>query len=272
MGCEITFQRFTELPFEIREQIWEYALPDNQNVVIIGGPIGRDSRYPWDQKGIHNGNLVSYRPPALLHTCKQSRTVGLKTYPRCFNKQLGIPILFNLSKDLLLFSDDRSFNRFLKTTFNTYGGNDFGLSVELRFLGICGPIRCEPAHYETTHSRLYLFDRLEELMLENQTSLLGDLADLSFVEDLKEVWTARRTKAAKRLKGCVSEQDLELPKVTFLSLEEIKRRARPLEFHTEKEDHWKLKTLQLRELQERTHQRGPSWVEEDHYPDPAPLL
>jgi len=64
------------------------------------------------------------------------------------------------------------------------------------------------------------------LILENQTPLPNDEVDLPFVEDLKEVWAARRTKSAKRLKGYISEQDLELPKVTFLSLEEIKRRAR----------------------------------------------
>jgi hypothetical protein len=231
MDSDITFLRFGELPFEIREQIWQYALPDGQNVVIIRGPLRWDSRYPCienslNQKDPRNGNLASYQPPALLHACQQSRAVGLKTYHRCFNKQLGKPVLFNLSKDLLLFSDDQSFNHFLKTTFNTFGMNDFGLPIDLRFLGICGPIRCEPAHYETTHSRLYLFDRLEELILENQTPLPNDEVDLPFVEDLKEVWTARRTKSAKRLKGYISEQDLELPKVSFLSLEEIKRRAR----------------------------------------------
>jgi 2EXR family len=239
MGRENTFLRFAELPFEVREQIWQCALPDTQNVVIIGGSLGSDSCYPAnsslrplppclpeDLEDPHNGKLVSYGPPALLHTCKQSRAVGLRTYPRCFTKQVGIPVLFNLSKDLLLFPNEHAFNAFLKTTFNTYGTNDFGLPVDLRFLGICGPIRREPADHETTHSRLYLFDRLEELILENQSSLPDDLVDLPFVEDLKEVWSARRTKSAKRLKGYVSEQDLELPKVSFLSLEEIKRRVR----------------------------------------------
>lgn len=228
-----TFPHFPELPFEIREQIWEHALPDHQNVVVIGGPLGwnrshsRNRPYSWNREEPYGRTVVSYRPPAVLHTCRHSRTVGLKSYPRCFTEQLGTPILFNLSKDLLLFSDDHSFQRFLKISFNTYGNNVFGLPADLRFLGICGHIRCEPAHYETTHSRLYLFDRLEELILENLTSISNEEMDLPFIEDLREVWTARKMKAAKKLKGSISKQDLELPKISFFSLEEIKRMARP---------------------------------------------
>jgi hypothetical protein len=262
MASEASFTRFGELPFEIREQIWQNALPDHQNVVVIGvthvkdlgipgaqdetsatqyphtpgspggrkefpgGTIASDQAppplYSWDAERPDRGPFVSYQPPALLHTCQHSRTVGLRTYPQCFKEQLGIPVLFNLSKDLLLFSDDDIFRRFLKISLHTCGNNLFGLPVDLRFLGICGPISCEPAPYETTHSRLYLFDQLEELIIENRTSLPNTEVNPHFVKDLKEVWMARRWMAVKRLKGHVSEEDIRLPKVSFLSLDEIR--------------------------------------------------
>ncbi|KAE9363962.1 hypothetical protein N431DRAFT_119359 [Stipitochalara longipes BDJ] len=296
MASVATFACFAELPFEIREQIWQYALPDHQNVIVIGGthpqnlsfpltqgdPLATHHSYtsglPWDEKEFddgtvvsdqispplyswdpkrpHRGPFVSYKPPALLHTCRQSRTVGLRTYPPCFKEQIGIPVLFNLSKDLLLFSDDDTFRRFLKLSFNTYGKNVFGLPVDLRFLGICGPIRCEPAHYETTHSRLYLFDRLEELILENRTALPNHEVNPPFLEDLKEVWIARRTKAAKRLKGYASKEDLVLPRVSFLSLEEIKQMASGSPAQEQTAEYWKYKVLQLRRLQERARRQG----------------
>jgi len=262
MASVATFIRFGELPFEIREQIWQNALPDHQNVVVIGvthvkdlgipwaqdetpatqyphtsgspggrkefpgGTIASDQvpppLYSWDAERPHRGPFVSYQPPALLHTCQHSRIVGLRTYPQCFKEQIGIPDLINLSKDLLLFSDDDIFRRFLKISLHTCGNNLFGLPVDLRFLGICGPISCEPAPYETTHSRLYLFDQLEELIMENRTSLPDTEVNPHFVKDLKEVWKARRRMAIKRLKGHVSEEDIRLPKVSFLSLDEIR--------------------------------------------------
>ena len=240
MADVATFSRFGELPFEIREQIWQYALPENQNVVTVKNALdrGTDLMYlrgpaprclldetkasAWTFHGIS----ASYQPPALLHACRQSRAIGLKSYPRCFEIQLGIPVLFNLSKDLLLFVDDNTFRRFLKTSLNTYGTNVFGVQADLRFLGICGPILCEPSHHETTHSRLYLFDQLQELILENWTPLPNTQLNPRYVRDIKEVWTARRTRAAKKLKGHVSEEDLRLPKVSFLSLEEIRHLTR----------------------------------------------
>jgi hypothetical protein len=51
------------------------------------------------------------------------------------------------------------------------------------------------------------------------------------VKDLKEVWTARRWMAVKRLKGHVSEEDIRLPKVSFLSLDEIRCMAQAQKNH-----------------------------------------
>jgi hypothetical protein len=73
---------------------------------------------------------------------------------------------FNLSKDLLPFSNDRTFLYFLSLWYERLWS-----AIDFRFLAICGPLPCESSHYETTRSQLYLFDRLEELVLENRTPL-----------------------------------------------------------------------------------------------------
>jgi hypothetical protein len=145
--------------------------------------------------------------------------------PPCFKEQLDTPVLFNLSKDLLLFATDDAFIHFPKRSFNTFGTNGFIFPVDLRFLGICGLLHCEAGHYKTTYSRLYLFDRLEELILENFPEGIQNEAESPFVQYLKKTWTSRRAKAVKKLKGYVSEHDLELPKASFLSLKEIRRLA-----------------------------------------------
>jgi hypothetical protein len=64
------------------------------------------------------------------------------------------------------------------------------------------------------------------LILENCTSLPNTEIHPRFVNDIKEVWAARRSRAAKRLKGHVSKEDLRLPKVSFFSSEEITQMAR----------------------------------------------
>jgi hypothetical protein len=221
---EVCFPEFAALPFEIRGRIWRLALPDYQNVVIIGGPLRKDLGLAHNGKEHHNGKYVSYRIPAMLHTCQQSRTEGLKKYTACFKEQLGIPVLFNLSKDLLLFTDDFRFLRFLQRSLNTFGANDNGLTNDLRFLGICGALNSQPGlYYDTARSRLPLFYNLQELILERGTAFPLEELRAAFVDSLKKTWADKREKAAKQLKGTVSAHEPELPKVSFFSSEEIKR-------------------------------------------------
>jgi hypothetical protein len=223
---EVCFPKFAMFPSELRERIWRLALQDYQNVVIIGGPLRKDLRLAQDERKHHNGKYVSYQIPALLHTCQQSRAVGLKKYPACFKEQLDIPVLFNLSKDLLLFTDDFRFLRFLQRSLNTFGANENGLPDELRFLGICGALDSQPGlYYDSTHSRLHLFYNLEGFILESCHPFSREEWQATYVDNLRKTWTDRREEAGKELEGSVSAHERELPKVSFLSLEEITRLA-----------------------------------------------
>jgi hypothetical protein len=223
---EERFPKFAALPSELRERIWQLALPDYQNVVIIGGPLRKDLRLARNGREHHNRKYVSYRIPALLHTCHQSRAVGLKKYPACFKEQLDIPVLFDLSKDLLLFTDDFRFLRFLGRSLNTFGAKDNALPNKLRFLGICGALDSRPGlYYDTAHCRLDLFYNLEELILESCKAFPRRERQATFVGSLKKRWTYRREEAAKELKESVSAHKRKLPKISFLSSEEIKRLA-----------------------------------------------
>ena len=220
---EVCFPQFATFPSELRECIWRLGLLDYQNVVIIGGPLRKDLRLTRDGREHKNPKYVSYQIPALLHTCQQSRAVGLKKYPACFKEQLDIPVLFNLSKDLLLFTDDFHFLRFLQRSLNTFSANDNGLPDEVRFLGICGALDSQPGLYDSTHRRLHLFYNLEELILESCNLFSREEWQATLVDNLKKTWTDRREEAAKELEGSVSAHERELPKISFLSSEDIRR-------------------------------------------------
>jgi hypothetical protein len=190
------------------------ALP-HQNVITIRTLLDRERDAVCGGKNCRKGLRLSHRRPApdpgsRLH---QSRGVWLKTHPSCFEEQLGTPVFFNLSKDLLLFADDNSFLSFLKRSFNTHCVNDFGLSTDLYFQGICGPIYS--CHSVTSCNRPYLFDHLEKLILENLCGIPSHEVNASLVIKLTRIWTTRRARMAKRLKGYVSMHDLGLPKVFF---------------------------------------------------------
>lgn len=222
----VRFPKFAAFSSELLERIWQLTLPDYQNVVIIRGLLRKDLRLAWNGREHHNRKYVSYRIPALLHTCQQSRAVGLKKYPACFEKQLNMPVLFNLSKDLLLFINDSRFLRCLRRSLKMFGVNDNGVPDELRFRGICSALDFQPGlYYDSTYYRLRLFYNLEELILKRCKAFPHKEWQATFVDNLEKTWRDRREEAAQELKGPVSAHESKLLKISLLSSEELKRLA-----------------------------------------------
>jgi hypothetical protein len=69
-----TFPLFRTLPPELRLKIWTYTIPSHRFVNIRWCPRTRS----FKPIGLNQ------HPPTLLHTCHESRTLGLKTYELAF--------------------------------------------------------------------------------------------------------------------------------------------------------------------------------------------
>jgi hypothetical protein len=157
---------FQNLPPELQLQIWNYLVPE-QLVVTI-----RSSCYPGPPEEMFDPNIhiirrptASYRIPAVLHICHDSRALGYRIYRPCFERQLGHPIWFNLSKDLLLMVDGKAFASFMATTRHSGIVADYSDLQQVRNLAIYGNWR------ETFHNselRLTHFKALETVFVESQ--------------------------------------------------------------------------------------------------------
>ncbi|KUJ15520.1 uncharacterized protein LY89DRAFT_735621 [Mollisia scopiformis] len=88
------FPRFQELPAEIRCLIWNYATPEARVV---------EMRLKQSK-----GNKVSFRSicqiPAILHTCQESRAIGLQTYHLAFRTSSSPAMTFvDFERDIIYF-------------------------------------------------------------------------------------------------------------------------------------------------------------------------
>lgn len=104
---EPTFDRFIQLPWDIRILIWEAILRAprvitvsriTRMVQIKGTPY--KNRDPCASVG-----PVDAYPPAILHVSRESRYLGLKVYRYAFHGRLRRPIYFNFALDYLHFEN-----------------------------------------------------------------------------------------------------------------------------------------------------------------------
>lgn len=92
------FTRFEKLPAEIRNMIWEYALPESRVYEVLDAPNAKQ-RTPA-QKGLMFANVHPEPPPALAAVCRESRHFVLHTYKPL---TLGSTTKYvDLSRDILL--------------------------------------------------------------------------------------------------------------------------------------------------------------------------
>ena len=93
------FVWFSKLPFELRADIWERALPQESRVV----KVCQDSdRMSFEVQG---RNRVAI-PTSLLHASQESRSVSLKVYEVFQGGWHGSPIYFDFKNDTLCTSDE----------------------------------------------------------------------------------------------------------------------------------------------------------------------
>jgi hypothetical protein len=88
------FILFPKLPASVRERIWKYSLPSGRVVDLV---------FDKDQDRYFSFHAIV---PAVIHTSKESRAVGLRFYTLCFGTEshaASIPLDFTV--DCLLFDD-----------------------------------------------------------------------------------------------------------------------------------------------------------------------
>jgi hypothetical protein len=110
------FTLFPALPKELRDQIWEDALP-GPRFVEIGWKL-------WTEE-LEDGTVVDYCKcisnndrPAMLHTCHDSREIALKVLRLSFTDDLNYPVYFDISRDTLVFHSFATLCLFLRNSGN----------------------------------------------------------------------------------------------------------------------------------------------------------
>ena len=98
-----TFLLFTSLPYELRAQIWQLALP-GPRVIEIRNRAGYF-------ENLHCTQIYSIcRIPVLLHTCRESREVALKYYALSFSITNFPPQIYvDFSVDTIYFGPNSDF-------------------------------------------------------------------------------------------------------------------------------------------------------------------
>jgi len=139
------FNKFPELPVELRLLVWSHALPDSQTVIITN-----DNRYERISRA-KNAKVrhidqarATYKLPSLLMVNTEARDVTLETYTPTASKYLqGVPIYLDFNKDTLYIADDSAAASFLakKKNVNVESlANEKDLESNLRRLAIGGTL------------------------------------------------------------------------------------------------------------------------------------
>jgi hypothetical protein len=107
---------------------------------------------------------ASYRIPALPHICHSSRTFESHVYRPCFERELGHPICFNLSTDILLIGDGTAFAGIRLHSGMPVDCSEFQQVQNLAISGHWGE------RNQDIDLKLYHFEALERLLAEKQSS------------------------------------------------------------------------------------------------------
>ncbi|KAK4128968.1 hypothetical protein N657DRAFT_552664, partial [Parathielavia appendiculata] len=92
------FTRFQRLPPEIRNMIWEFALPEPRVYEVLDAPNAKQQTPA--QEGLMFANVHAEAPPALAAVCRESRSLVLHHYKPL---TLGKTTKFvDMSRDILL--------------------------------------------------------------------------------------------------------------------------------------------------------------------------
>jgi hypothetical protein len=124
------FILFPKLPASVRNRIWKYSLPSGRLVDIV---------FDKEQDRYFSFHAII---PAVLHTSKESRAVGLRFYSLCFGtKSHAASIPFDFGVDCLMFDD------WLAPRTSTKNGPPPTCASELaRIIGPMGAVKQQHIH------------------------------------------------------------------------------------------------------------------------------
>ena len=94
------FILFPNLPPELRLRIWEFASAIPRSVHLQ--ECASDERRPSDEF------VASFDPPkcaSILHVCRESRDIALKSYFLITHSKFSAPLYFNEPNDILVLPD-----------------------------------------------------------------------------------------------------------------------------------------------------------------------
>jgi 2EXR family len=94
------FERFAQLPPELRRLIWRYALPGPRLIMVVSANPSPGSGLLYIDRcdGLGPRHTPGFSkleeqprgpPPSLFHVCRESRRLALESYEFCFNTRIS---------------------------------------------------------------------------------------------------------------------------------------------------------------------------------------
>jgi hypothetical protein len=130
----VVFEPFLRLPFDIRAQIWECALPGPRLVTVFAYKDIMFGEYIAVKRGYRSPT----RPPTILFVSRESRDIALRHYQLCFGvgrleRWLPSTIYFNFKLDTLYFEFDSA----------CFGNSEAGHFITSQLDKMLGHVRLE---------------------------------------------------------------------------------------------------------------------------------
>lgn len=102
-----TFHLFPKLPSELKDMIWNHALPRPRMITLsttIADTPESLERGRGRGRGYATKTNVNAIPTGLLHACQHSREVAMARYTPALGKILGAPIFLDGERDTVFFA------------------------------------------------------------------------------------------------------------------------------------------------------------------------
>lgn len=225
-----SFSCFSQLPPEVRQMIWNFAIPDPRVITIDIGKNHTErspGRYPFFSQ---TACFPTCKQVGMLSACRESRFIVQEMYSlkHCLHPRYIFPV--DLSRDVVLM-DLKSLEAFFKPRFWKCANDDLG-SIGIRTLAI-GPLynleECDDPDglsyielVSTTRRALREFGTVESVVLcwvgNEDTSLVERV--VRRVKDQVEQWEQTAVDVSSRAGRSDNLGFLRIPTITYSSIGE----------------------------------------------------